>query len=220
MIHAYDKDYLDDAMDNLGEAMDYAANGCDIDMDRFMKLFIASGFASQFAAGVPKVVSGLSGTELTMEVVRKSGLESRLPEPQEEYDRSPEYWCGWILAFYQWYTGRSFKDIHANISMSEILKLYPALHEAPEQKFVDVVNRRISNSKPPTRLQSLRKTAGYSQRELSEKSGVNLRTLQQYESRAKDIGKAAGGNLAALAKVLGCKMEDLLEYDTSETGSE
>lgn len=35
------------------------------------------------------------------------------------------------------------------------------------------------------------------------KSGVNLRTLQQYGLRAKDISKASGRTLAALSKTLG-----------------
>lgn len=43
-----------------------------------------------------------------------------------------------------------------------------------------------------------------------------MRTLQQYEIRAKNINKAAGATLLALSKVLGCRVEDLLEYDNSE----
>ena len=35
--------------------------------------------------------------------------------------------------------------------------------------------------------------------------------IQQYEQRAKDINKAIASNLFALARVLGCKAEDLLE---------
>lgn len=35
MIRAYDEGYLDDAMKCLGEAMDYAANSCEIKMDSF-----------------------------------------------------------------------------------------------------------------------------------------------------------------------------------------
>ena len=100
--------------------------------------------------------------------------------------------------------------------MEEIEKMYPALHESPEEKFIDAVNKRIQNQDAPTNLQTLRKNAGYSQRVLSEKSGVNLRTLQQYELRAKDITKASGRILSALSKTLGCRMEDLLEYDTNE----
>lgn len=50
------------------------------------------------------------------------------------------------------------------------------------------------------------------QRELSEKSGVNLRTIQQYERRSRDINKAAGATLRALSIALSCRIEDLLEY--------
>lgn len=216
MIHAYDNQYLDDAMKCLGEAMDYAANGCRMDMDRFLDLFIGTGYAEQFAAGVPKYVSGVSGTELVMDVLTKAGTEVDFPNAQIDYDYSPQYWCGWILAYYQWYTGRNFKEIQKHSTMQEIEKLYPTLHEASEKKFVDTVNRMIRKKNPPTRLQAQRKISGYSQRALAEKVGVNLRTLQQYEIRAKDINKAAGSTLLALAKALGCRVEDLLEYDSSE----
>ena len=64
MIHAYDNQYLDDAMKCLGEAIDYVANSCKIQMDSFLELFIGTGYAEQFALGVPKIVSGVSGTEL------------------------------------------------------------------------------------------------------------------------------------------------------------
>ena len=216
MIHAYDNQYLDDAMRCLGEAMDYASNSCRVNMDSFLELFIGTGYAEQFAVGVPKYVSGLSGTELVMDVLTKAGMEIDFPQAQLDYDYSSRYWCGWILAYYQWYTGRSFKEISKYITMQEIEKLYPTLHEASEKKFVDTVNRMIRKKNPPTRLQAQRKISGYSQRELAEKVGVSLRTLQQYEIRAKDINKAAGATLLALAKVLGCRVEDLLEYDSSE----
>lgn len=216
MMRAYDNQYLDDAMSCLGEAMDYAANSCLIEPDEFLKLFIGTGYAKQFAAGVPKYVSGMSGTELAMDVLSKSGKKIYFPQAQTDYDYSPQYWCGWILAYYQWYTGRSFKEIQKNISMKEIEKLYPTLHEASEKRFVDTVNRMIRKKNPPTRLQAQRKICGYSQRELAEKVGVNLRTLQQYEIRAKDINKASAATLLSLSRTLGCSIEDLLEHECSE----
>jgi len=220
MIHAYDKQYLDDAMRNLGEAFDYAANDCRINLDEFAEVFIAGGIAEQFGSGVPKYVSGLSGTELVWAVLERSGWKKELPEARVSYDFSPEYWCGWVLAYYQWYTGRSFKNIKQHISMAEILKLYPTLHEAAEEKFIDTVNRMIRRSNPVTKLQRLRKSIGYSQKTLAEKSGVTLRMIQQYEQRAKDINKATGINLIALARTLGCQVEDLLEQSVDEIEEE
>ena len=211
MMHAYDEQYLADAMRNLGEAVDYAVNACNMTIENFFRLFVATGLATQFGNGVPKIISGLSGTELVHEVIVKAGMEWELPEVQTEYEYSPEYWCGWIVAYYQWYTGRTFKDIFQNICAKEIEKLYPTLHEAHEDKFVDVINSIIERKTTTTKLQEFRKNIGYSQRELAEKSGVNLRTLQQYELKAKDINKAATMTLLALSKTLGCKIEDLLE---------
>lgn len=214
MTHAYAEEYLNDAMDNLGEAFDYAVNACLLDIDEFMDLFIASGYSDSFGKGNPKYVSGLSGTELVMEIIKKSGKQMSFPEQQTEYDCSPEYWCGWILAYYQWMTSRSFKDIRNNLSMPEIRKLYGTLHEAAEEKFVDTVNAIIRKKGAPSKLQQQRKRCGYSQKELAERAGVNLRTLQQYELKTKDISKASVRTVLALANVLGCRAEDLLEHST------
>ena len=215
-MYAYDEIYLNEAMKNLGEAFDYAVNACGLSADDFLALFIATGFAEKFGRGNPKTVAGLSGTELVMETLTKAGLEMSFPEPQTEYDCSPEYWCGWVLAYYQWKTCRTFRDIHESLSMKEVLKLYPVMHEAAEDKFVDTVNCIIARKNTVSQLQKRRKLCGYSQRELAEKSGVNLRTLQQYELRTKDIDKAAIRTVRALANVLNCQMEDLLEYPVEE----
>ena len=62
-----------------------------------------------------------------------------------------------------------------------------------------------------TKLKRIRTTKGYSQKQLSELSGVSLRSIQMYEQRNKDINKAQSESLYHLAKTLGCAMEDLLE---------
>ena len=211
MTYAYDEIYLDDAMKNLGEAFDYSATVLNIPMDDFLNMFIISGIAEQFQRGVPKFVSGLSGTELALEVLNRTGNDSDYNTTQTEYDCSPEYWCGWILAFYQWNTGKNFKEIKKYLPMSEIYKLYPTLHEASEEKFIDVANSILERKNLPTKLQTIRKAIGLSQKELSDKSGVTLRMIQQYEQRAKDINKSTATNLFALAGALGCNAEDLLE---------
>ena len=213
MIHAYSENYLDDAMGNLGEAFDFAHAVCHLDLDSFFAMFINSGIADLFGNGHPKYVAGLSGTELALEVMRKSGLNTDGLQAQVEYDYSPEYWVGWALAYFQWFTKRPFKNIAECITMQEILRLYPTLHEASEEKFVETVNRLIRNKNLPTRLQKRRKDAKLTQKELAGRSGVKLRTIQQYEMRAKNINKAAAETLLQLAQVLYCSIEDLLEYD-------
>lgn len=215
MIHAYNEEYLSDAMKNLGEAVDYAVGSCQTDMQDFFNMFISSGVADQFGRGVPKIVSGMSGTELVLEVFRKSGIDSSLPEPQEDYDYSSAYWCGWIIAYYQWYSGIPFRDIFQSISVEALERLYLTLHEASEEKCVDTLNRMILRSQGDSRLKVQRLACNITQKELAERSGVTLRSIQHYEQRTKDINKASGASLSALAQVLGCRMEDLLEIDVS-----
>ena len=213
MIHAYDEQYLDDAMHNLGEAFDFARNVCGIELDEFLSMMISSGIAGLFERGTPKTVSGMSGTEFAMEILRKTGMQTANTEVQTDYSCSPEYWTGWIVAYFQWYTGRSFRSIREVLSMQEVLRLYPVLHEVSEERAVDALNQVIARKNIPARLQFRRKNSGLTQRELSEQSGVNLRSIQQYERRSKDINRAAGSTLQALASVLSCRMDDLLEYD-------
>ena len=211
MIKGYDSDCLENAMKNLGEAFDYAKNSYELDMDKFMDMFISSGYSKMLEDGNTRVLFGISGAELALDVFEKCGYTTEIRPTQDKFDYSPEYWCGWILAYYQWETGLSFKYINSQVSMEEILMLYPTLHEAPENKFVDIINERIKNKIKTTRLQQIRKICGLSQKELAEKSGVNLRTLQQYELGTKDINKASVVSVLALAKVMNCDVEDLLE---------
>lgn len=212
MTHAYGEHYLDDAMNNLGEALDYAVHACQMSADEFMSLFVASGYAEQFASGVAKVVSGLSGSELVLTVLEASGKKFDIvPEARLEYDCSVEFWCGYILAYFQWHSAIPFKDILKSLPMHEIERMYPALHEASEEKAIEVFTSIIKRKEGATKLQTVRKYSGMSQRELAEKSGVSIRSIQQYEQKVKDINKAATDSLISLARTLGCKVEDLIE---------
>lgn len=116
-MNAYDEKYLDDAMKNLGEAFDYATNCCKIEPDEFARLFIASGVADFYGKGNPKYVAGKSGTELAMDIIVLAGVKNIFPTAQIEYECSKEYWAGWILAYYQWKSGRTFRDILSDVSI-------------------------------------------------------------------------------------------------------
>ena len=63
----------------------------------------------------------------------------------------------------------------------------------------------------PTRLKRQRELCSLTQEELAERSGISLRSIQMYEQRRKDLGKAAVSTVLALARTLGCRIEDLLE---------
>lgn len=60
-------------------------------------------------------------------------------------------------------------------------------------------------------LKDIRLKSGLSQSELAYLSEVSSRMIQYYEQGVKDINKAQAISLYKISKVLGCKIEDLLE---------
>lgn len=61
-----------------------------------------------------------------------------------------------------------------------------------------------------TKLQEVRQAAGLSQRQLSERSGISLRTIQHYEIGERDIRKAAVETVLALSEALGCDINKII----------
>lgn len=55
-----------------------------------------------------------------------------------------------------------------------------------------------------------RSVMGMTQKELSEKSGINIRQIQKYESGEYDTGNMTLKNAVSLARALKCTVEDLL----------
>lgn len=59
-------------------------------------------------------------------------------------------------------------------------------------------------------LKRIREEKNITQVQLAEKSGVNIRMISYYEQGFKDINKAQGLTLRALANALECNIEELL----------
>ena len=213
-IHAYPETYLNDAMNNLGDMLDYAVNDCGYDASDFFDRFIISGVANAFEKGSPKYVAGLSGPELASEVIYRTQGERLNQVPSDGIDKSPEYWVGWILAYYQWYHTEGFSDLKRDgLDISKVLSLYNPLHEADPSKFVSIADDilRKERARSGSNLQRLRKQTGMTQKELAENAGVSLRMVQLYEQRRQDIRKAEAASLLRLAAVLRCEVKYLME---------
>lgn len=211
MIHAYDKVYLEKARISVGRMLDFSVNDLHYDIGDFFELFIKTGIAERFERGDFTLIAGMSGVELTYEVFEKAGIAIERVKPRYTSDRSKEFWTGWALAYYQWYTSESFAEITKYIPIKDIVALYSPYHEMDIRQFVDKMNELYRKAKPETNLKLRRKRAGLSQRELAEQTGISVRTIQQYEQRQKNINKAQGEYLALLAKALCCNVEDLIE---------
>ena len=211
MIHAYQEIYLSNAQSVLGDAFDYAVNVCHIPGSSFVKLFIASTISKRLENGEPSYLSGKSGIEVAMEILAETTGKVPDAAPQEHFGRSREYWIGWAVAYYQWFSGRSYSDIFKVVSFEELQKMYDPLHEADITKFADILDAQMREFFADTSLKRIRTAYGCTQAELAKRSGVSLRSIQMYEQRNKDINKASAETLLRLSRVLGCTMEDLME---------
>lgn len=211
MIRAYREIYLSKAQSVLGDAFDYALNVCNLQGEHFVKQFVASSVSRRMENGEPMFLTGKSGIEIVRDVVRETTGEEIKADPKENFGRSCEYWIGWAVAYYQWYSARRYGDIFKVVSFKDLSKMYYTLHEADISKFVDIMEARIKEYFPETNLKRLRSAYGITQADLAKRSGTSLRSIQMYEQRNKDINKASVVTVYNLAKVLGCTIEDLIE---------
>lgn len=207
MIHAYDKTYLDKARTALGRMFDYAVYELGYDIADFFERFVSSDICRQFECGAPSVVAGKSGVEIANELLQNKDFI----KPKYTADRSEEYWLGWALAYYQWQTSLSFREIAEAVPVKKMLSLYSPYHEMDIQQFCDKMNELYRQAEPDTNLKIRRKALGLSQKELSKISGIPLRTIQQYEQRQKSINKAQAEYLILLSRALCCKVDDIIE---------
>ena len=207
--NAYSELYIEDAMYNMANLVDYVVNDLHRDPDEFFQLFEASGIAREFGHGNPKYVSGMSGQELVIETYFVMGLREELPV---RTNRTPEYWYGRMLAYAQWRAGVEFRDILKHRPFAKLTDYYVTYHDKNDDSFVQALYIEIQETNmKETNLAFYRRMRAYSQKLLSERSGVSLRAIQQYEQRQKSINKAAAESVLALSDSLGCMPEDLME---------
>lgn len=221
MTCAYSEMYLEDAMRTLGEAADFALCDQGLNPAELTAILSNSLEMKQFERGMPRVICGMSGDELAREIIAHAGL--KVAECRESYpfDRSPQYWAGWVLAYTQWTSSLCFSDLFEVAPLDWIIGLYHPLHEASEDKFAEIVIEKWNKAQVDKKgLKAARKAAGLTQKQLAAKSGVKLRAIQLYEQDQLDLRRASVSSALALANTLNCTIEDLvwqpvaLEYNS------
>lgn len=129
-----------DAQRNLGDFFDYGINTCRYSVPFLVKIFLDSGIARLFGEGSPKYVTGKSGCEILWDCL----WELRYPLPKEPAamykEKSPEYWGGHVLAYYQWSRNITFEKIWERIPMEQIIDTYWPLHEAHINKTMEIMD--------------------------------------------------------------------------------
>lgn len=210
-MNAYDRLYLEDAQSALAAMLDYAVYSLKYELRFFYNMFLESSVSRKFANGDAGTIAGKSGAELARIVVEETTRkECSIPYESTLY-KSPEYWAGWALAYYQWSVGEEFAEIETLMSIDDICLMYSRYHEQDIAKFVERVNEIRMQRRCMTYLKKLRQNAGLSQGELARITEIPVKTIQQYEQRQKNINKASAEYVIRLSKALNCSPEKLIE---------
>lgn len=203
MIHAYNEYYLYMAQCKLASMFELAVYQENLTVDDFGEKFINSPLSKAFEEANPIYLAGKSANELLGLVLNK-----QIEETEQNMIASPEYWIGWVLAYTQWYTCKTFNEIISAYPCSKLLLNYFPYHEMDVTETVKLIQSQLSTE---SSLKQLRKKRKLSQSELSKISGVSLRAIKAYEQGKLDISKAQGETLYKLAKTLDCSMEYLIK---------
>lgn len=211
-IKPYNETYLEDVENNIGSMLEYAVC-CEFDPIVIWEYFVNSKIAREIEMGNPKYLSGYSGREYLDILINTSSFKTDRPLINQECNLNNDmyYWAGIAVAKLQFETCMSFKEILLYLPLEEILDMYHILHEADLSKFIDISYKKIKERKVQTNLGMIRKVSGLSQQKLADLASVDIRSIQMYEQRKNDINKAQAITLFKMSKVLGCKVEDLLE---------
>lgn len=140
MTRAYIEPYLKDVMRNVGVLSHFCINEYGMSPERFANLFAKSHVAEQISNANPRFLAGLSGKEMADMIIEESKEDGYRRVDTDIYHVTPEYWAGWVSAYYQWYTAKSFAQLHADgQTYDRVLKMYHPLHEADLSKVVEVM---------------------------------------------------------------------------------
>lgn len=76
---------------------------------------------------------------------------------------------------------------------------------------IKIENKELNSYK--SKLKRLRVSSGMTQDDLSQLSGINIKSISAYEQDPIKINKASVDTLYILAESLNCNIEDLIEIE-------
>lgn len=139
-MRAYIEPYLKDVMKNLGVMSHFCINEYGLSPEKFSTLFANSHVAEQISMGNPRFLTGMSGKEMADMLIESSAELKSKQISSDSYQVSPEYWAGWVMAYYQWYTAKSFNQMYIDgQTFDKVIRMYHPMHEADLAKVVEMM---------------------------------------------------------------------------------
>ncbi|MDY4651512.1 MAG: helix-turn-helix transcriptional regulator, partial [Atopobiaceae bacterium] len=158
---------------------------------------------------------GGSAIELVLDVNEDASIDTLLMNEKRlsKQETGRLRWEAELLCRYQWETGLPFPAVFRTLSPERLHALHADHAELSPEELMQKISVSAMQEESATNLARMRRARGLSQTGLAQKSGVSLRSIQQYEQRKKDISHAQARSVLSLAKALGCTMEELLEAE-------
>ena len=144
-MHAYSELYVEKAQIALGCMLQYAVYDLGEDLQAFYRQFLNSGNAYRFGKGEPKYTVGMSGIELAREVIYRITGEYIETDPSCIFDKTPEYWTGWAVVYYEWFSTIPFERIEQCVPVTEIRDMYHTYHEMDITRYIYEMDVRIED---------------------------------------------------------------------------
>ena len=197
-------------MDHLGSMLDSARFDFGVEPEQFWEQFLSSGVSDLVSSGNKFYVFGMSGAELAKLVLRKTDADVSGVRFSNPDLLSREYWVGWAMAAYMFRCRRSFAEINSMLPLRDVMDMYQDHSDSDVDAFCQAAES-VYVKRAGNKLAALRKQSGLTQKDLAEKSGIELRTIRAYEQDAKKLNKAQVNTLIALAGALGCRYDELIK---------
>ena len=138
---------------------------------------------------------GKIGRELFALIAERSGYQAgSMPDRTYRFEKTPEYWTGWILAYLQWRLGVSFEDLLHVVPFDVLRSLYYPWHEASEERVARLVCDMAKKTPRQTKLALARKRLKKTQQDLAYESGVSLRSIQNVRTTPEKHQRSIGNN--------------------------
>ena len=198
-----------DAMDALADVFAILIDQLSLDPDLSVSMFLSSGLAHLVETRSTAVVRGMTGAEQAAWLLERCGYGA-LEEVDVVSAFSNPSWFGRNVAFCQSKSGISFARIFDSVSYEEITSLRFGREDWDEEQIYGLITQALHESQPASRLAQKRKSRHMTQMQLASSAGISVRTLQQYEQGSKNFDHAALSTVCSIARVLGCRAEDLL----------
>lgn len=148
-MSAYPSESLNHIMHEAGVLFELAGNIRNdySDIEVFTNHFVKSEVANGIEIQHPHYIEGSTGSEWYIEMLRMDNIHFEIDDFRPvRYLPLNMYWCGWVIAYYQWLRNITFRMILPSGMITDLLQIYELYHEMDISHTVEFLDNHINMS--------------------------------------------------------------------------